>query len=239
MNRVVSFVVFGILFAGLTCPAFAQAGQEKAVLPTVTLDLRDAPIRAALEQIFNSAKLDYSIAPTVQGYVNLKITDQPFDNALKLILRSSTTPLTYSVTNGVCIVQPRTVSDTSRDVAPPPSTAETTRTTNNYEQIELTYVDPADLSRLLSIQIIPVGARRGQSRGGQGGFGAGGFGGGSGGFGGGGLGGSGGGFGGGGFGGGFGGGGGIGGGGFGGGGQGGFGGGSGFGGGGLGGGRGF
>src|SRR5687768_6939640 len=69
--------------------AFAQAqppAPERA-LPPITLDLRDAPVRQALEQLFNNAKVDFSIANEVQGFVTLKITDQPFENALRLILR--------------------------------------------------------------------------------------------------------------------------------------------------------
>src|SRR4051794_20424892 len=80
------------------------AQQPEKQLPPVTLDLRDAPIRSALEEIFKSAKVDYSIDPGVAGFVTLKITEQPFENALRLILRSAQFPLTYTKESGVYIV---------------------------------------------------------------------------------------------------------------------------------------
>src|SRR5215217_6577368 len=75
--------------------AQAQPAAPERALPPITLDLRDAPVRQALEQLFNNAKVDFSIANEVQGFVTLKITDQPFENALRLILRSSSIPLTF------------------------------------------------------------------------------------------------------------------------------------------------
>ncbi len=174
-------------------PAFAQA----ATPPNVTLDLQDAPIRAALEQIFRAAKVDFGIDPSVIGYVNLKVTDIPFENALRLILRSSTTPLTYLKEGNVYLVRPRALADTTAVVQPPELDPGTQPRRSNYEQIELTYIDPADLAQLLGITILRVGVRN-QAQGGQGGQGGGGGGiggggglGGGGGFGGGGFGGGG------------------------------------------------
>ena len=232
--------------ATLLAPPSAHAQPPKN-LPPITLDLRDAEIKTALTQLFDSAKAQYTIDNTVGGYVTLKIADQPFENALKLILRSSETPLTYTIESGVYIIKPRILLAAGSDAgALPPDLGGTAAASTTYqplEVIQLNYIDAFDLQGLLGVQILPR-ETRGANGGGGGGFGGGGLGGG-GGFGGGGLGGGG--FGGGGLGGGgFGGGGGLGGGGFGGGGLGGGGGfgggrggGGGFGGGGFGGGRGF
>jgi hypothetical protein len=240
----------------LASPVSVYAQQDRQ-LPPVTLDLRDAPVRDALEQLFKSAKVDYSIDPGVAGFVTLKITEQPFENALRLILRSAQIPLTYTKEGGVYLVKIRElVAPPVVNTPTPPERDQQERVYQPLETIQLVYVDPADLSQVIGpITFIQFNVR-GQQAGGGGGFGGGGFGGGfgggglgGGGFGGGGLGGGlggggfgggglgGGGFGGGGLGGGFG-GGGLGGGGFGGGGLGG-GGLGGFGGGGFGGGRGF
>jgi type II secretory pathway component GspD/PulD (secretin) len=223
MNKVVSHIFFGLLFAAFSYPVLAQTVQERAA-PPVTLDLRDAPIRDALEQIFKNAKVDYSIDPGVAGFVTLKITEQPFENALRLILRSAQTPLIYTKESGVYIVKIRQLA--AATPTPPPAAPAVNQAEQVYqplETIQLVYVDPADLSAALGpITFIRTNVRGQAAGGGRGGLGGGGFGSGGfgGGFGGGGLGGGGG-FGGGGLGGG------------------GFGRGGGFGGGGIGGGRGF
>jgi type II secretory pathway component GspD/PulD (secretin) len=154
-------------------PAIAQ--QERA-LPPITLDLRDAPIRQALEQLFAAAKVDFQIDNSVVGFVTLKITEQPFENALKLILRASPVPLTYARESGVFIVKPRplALTDPSLAAAPPPPFEGTQKP--NYqplEQIQLTYIDPMDLANILGIQFIQTSVRQGGMGGGMGGMGGG------------------------------------------------------------------
>ncbi len=228
----------------VVAPGVARAQEP----PPVTVELRDAQIKSALEQIFNSANVQYTIDPLVSGFVTLKIRDQPFENALKLIMRTATIPLTYTKENGVYIVKPRPmIPPTTSGLDSAPEVDEPQRRPPDI--IPLTYIDAMDLQQLIGPFLFLRPFQRQQQMGGGiggggGGLGGGGgFGGGGGGLGGGGFGGGGGGLGGGGFGGGgFGGGGGGlggGGGGFGGGGGGLGGGGGGFGGGGFGGGRGF
>jgi hypothetical protein len=184
-----------LLGPSLTAPAHAQAqtpAGERA-LPPITLDLRDAPVRQALEQLFNNAKVDFSIANEVQGFVTLKITDQPFENALRLILRSSSIPLTFVRESGVYIVKPRvTEAANSNDNLPPPVDSNVnTLPTATYDQIQLTYIDSMDLAGALGITFIQSFTRQ-NMMGGMGGGGLGGLGGGLGGGMGGGLGGMGG-----------------------------------------------
>ena len=49
-------------------PGQPGQGQERS-LPPITLDLRDAPIRQALEQVFNSARVDYAIDNAVAAAI--------------------------------------------------------------------------------------------------------------------------------------------------------------------------
>ncbi|MDX1931956.1 MAG: hypothetical protein SFU56_05065, partial [Capsulimonadales bacterium] len=114
--------VVTIGLSALSCPTAVYAQQDRQLQP-VTLDLRDAPIREALEQLFKSAKVDYSIDPGVAGFVTLKITEQPFENALRLILRSAQYPLTYTRESGVYVVKIREIATTT-NAAPPPAPPE-------------------------------------------------------------------------------------------------------------------
>ncbi|HVK05810.1 MAG TPA: hypothetical protein VM490_20230, partial [Armatimonadaceae bacterium] len=148
-------------------PARAQAQQN---LPPVTLDLRDAPIRSALEQLFNSAKVDFSMDNNVQGFVTLKVTEVPFETALKLIMRSATIPLTYTRENNIYIVRPRAVTGAGTGApgspgfdAPPvlPDAGAGSRQGVYPDQINLTYADPADLAGLFGITIMPTFQRSG------------------------------------------------------------------------------
>jgi hypothetical protein len=159
-------------------PLAAQAQQDTP--PPVTIDLRDAPIRSALEQIFNSANLQYTIDPQVSGFVTLKIRDQPFENALKLIMRTATIPLTYTKENNVYIVKPRPLTP------PPTSGLDTTPEVEEPQRrapdiIPLTYIDPMDLQQLIGPFLFMRPFTRAQQMGGGmmgGGMGMGGMGGG-------------------------------------------------------------
>lgn len=71
----------------------------------MTFDLRDAPVRQALELVFNDARTDYTIDNRVDGFVTLKATNQSYDNVLDLIARATSTPLLYVREGGVVIVK--------------------------------------------------------------------------------------------------------------------------------------
>lgn len=73
----------------------------------VTVDYHDAPIRDVLDRLFRQMHLNYSIDSEVTGTVTLKVTDMSFDDALRLILRSNSLPLTYSKDSGVYFIKPR------------------------------------------------------------------------------------------------------------------------------------
>jgi hypothetical protein len=144
-----------------TPPAGPKEGPVLLADLKFSLDLRDASLRDALKQFFDSAKVDYAIDPTVNGFVTLKVTDQPFDTVLKLLLRSSSQPLTYAKDSGVYMVKPRIMA--------PPPVAETSlpvpEATNvasgglKLETITLTYLDPFDLKDLMGLVFVPTGSR--------------------------------------------------------------------------------
>jgi len=161
--------------AQTTTPGPTSDSAAKSGLPPVTLDVKDAPLRQVLEQLFNTAKVDYSIDNSVTGYVTLRVTEQPFDNALRLVLRSSQEPLAYTVETGVYIVKPRRtymIDDSSLAIrsapgAPQTAPSNTPRKYQNYEVIQLTYIDPADLAQVLGLTYIPTFSREsGSGRGG-------------------------------------------------------------------------
>jgi hypothetical protein len=130
-----------LLFVLLLCSSsFAQSN--------ITLDLKDAPVRSSLEMIFKQAGIkNYVIDNSVAGFVTCTLTDQPFENSLKLIMRANTTPLTYTKENDVYIVKSRRIVI---EANPEPSSyadfiMETSRNSTTWEKISLTFIDPVDL----------------------------------------------------------------------------------------------
>lgn len=134
--------IFGFLALLILCnSAFAQ---EK----NVSLDLKDAPVRTCLEMAFKQADINnFVIDNNVAGFVTMTITDQPFEVALKLIMRGASTPLTYTKENNVYIVKPRRIVI---EANPDPNfysdlLMETNRNSITWERIPLTFIDPFDL----------------------------------------------------------------------------------------------
>lgn len=110
----------------------------------ISLELKDAPVRTTLEMIFKQANIkNYVIDNTVSGVVTMNLTDQPFENALKLVMRASTIPLTYTKENEVYIVKQRIFTEPKQSPAPDRSVEKTIN--SSWERITLTYIDPADL----------------------------------------------------------------------------------------------
>ena len=153
--------------------AHAQTGEGAPAAPpvpsapapkNVTLDVRDAPLRQVLMQLFDKAKIDYALDNAVSGFVTIKVTNQPIDTVLRLILRSSETPLTYTITNGVYEIKPRTLAaaqPATLNVGIPPETAPLVASSDgpHLAVINLTYLDPFDLQGLLGVILVPSGSR--------------------------------------------------------------------------------
>lgn len=73
----------------------------------VTLDFQDADLRAVLRTFAEISGLNMVIDPSVQGTVDVVLTDVPWDQALEIILRGS--KLGYSVDGTVVRIAPLTI----------------------------------------------------------------------------------------------------------------------------------
>ena len=163
--------IFGFFALLILCnSAFAQ---EK----NVSLDLKDAPVRTCLEMAFKQADINnFVIDNNVAGFVTMTITDQPFEVALKLIMRGASTSLTYTKENNVYIVKPRRIVI---EANPDPNfysdlLMETNRNSITWERIPLTFIDPFDLMSafgniILISQFNRPGGMNGSNMGGFGG----------------------------------------------------------------------
>jgi hypothetical protein len=73
--------------------------------PRLTVELRDAPIRAAIEAICNAARTQYTIAPDVAGVVTVRRTTQPLRKLLTLLLSQATREAEWTEEKDVFIVR--------------------------------------------------------------------------------------------------------------------------------------
>jgi hypothetical protein len=144
----------------------------------ITMELKDAPVRTSLEMIFKQAGIkSYVIENSVYGAISMNLSEQPFENALKLVMRANTIPLTYTKENDVYIVKARRIVI---EANPEPTNysdliMERTRNSITWEKIHLNYIDPFDLQAVLgNILFINQFTRY---TGGMNGMGTGGFGG--------------------------------------------------------------
>jgi len=110
----------------------------------ISLDLKDAPVRTTLEMVFKQAGIkNYVIDSSVYGLITMTITDQPFENTLKLIMRANTSPLTYTKENDVYIVKLRIVTPQNGNSNPLPEIVKPNSI--SFEVIKLNHIDPFDL----------------------------------------------------------------------------------------------
>lgn len=110
----------------------------------ITVDLKDAPIRSTIEMMFKQAGIkNYVIDNSVSGFVTCTLTDLPFENSLKIVMRASTVPLTYTKENDVYIVKQRISIPTPQTGGPDPIPQQ--RNNVNWEVIRLNFIDPFDL----------------------------------------------------------------------------------------------
>ena len=131
---------FTLLSILLICScSFAQSN--------ITMELRDAPVRTSLEMIFKQAGIkSYVIENSVYGVISMNLSDQPFDNALKLVMRANTVPLTYTRENDVYIVKARVFTEYKQ---PSPEIILEQPKGIMFEKIYLNYIDPFDLQAVL------------------------------------------------------------------------------------------
>jgi hypothetical protein len=112
----------------------------------ISLELRDTPVRTALEMVFKQAGIkSYVIDNDVDGIIGtVNVTEQSVESALKLIMRTNSKLLTYVIENNVYIVKKRIINST------PPSSVPDVLTNNapnnvSFERIPLIFIDPIDL----------------------------------------------------------------------------------------------
>ena len=136
---------FTLLSILLICScSFAQSN--------ITMELKDAPVRTSLEMIFKQAGIkSYVIENSVYGVISMNLTDQPFENSLKLVMRANTVPLTYTKENDVYIVKARRIVI---EANPEPTNysdlvMQRSRNSITWEKIHLNYIDPFDLQAVL------------------------------------------------------------------------------------------
>jgi hypothetical protein len=177
MKKILFVMLFGLFLLGVPKAGYSQ---QDNIIPKITMELNDSPVRTSLEMLFKQANIqNYVIDNSVAGFVSMKITDQPFEIALKLIMRGATEPLTYTKENGVYIVKVRIITPAPSNPVPditinPPSSNVI------WERIPLTYIDPFDLQSVLGpiLNISQFSRFTGGMGGMMGGMGNGGFGGG-------------------------------------------------------------
>jgi len=83
--------------------------QQVRPAPYVTLNLKNAPVRSALLQLFQKAHRDYSLSNDVDGIVTLRLTNRPFNEALRILATNASVPLTYNLDSGVYFIRPSIV----------------------------------------------------------------------------------------------------------------------------------
>ena len=137
--------LFALLVLLVSCSvSFAQSN--------ITMELKDAPVRTSLEMIFKQAGIkSYVIENSVYGVISMNLSDQPFENALKLVMRANTVPLTFTKENDVYIVKARRIVI---EANPEPTNysdliMERTKTSIAWEKIHLNHIDPFDLQAVL------------------------------------------------------------------------------------------
>jgi type II secretory pathway component GspD/PulD (secretin) len=173
MKKILFVMLFGLFLLGVPKAGYSQ--QDSSV-PNISIELNDSPIRTSLEMLFKQANIqNYVIDNNVAGFVSLRITDQPFENALKLIMRAATTPLTYIKENNVYIVKPRQITVSNPTPAPDLTQNDFLRNNVSFERIPLIFIDPMDLMGIFgNITFIRQFNRGGGGGGGMGGGGLGG-----------------------------------------------------------------
>jgi hypothetical protein len=130
----------------------------------ISVDLKDAPVRTTLEMIFKQAGIkNYVIENSVSGFITIKLTDNEFENSLKLVMRNSYPALTYTKENDVYIVKSRKIKI---EAHPDPYfntmlPLERDKKSISWEIVKFNHIDPFDLQSVLGkILFINQGTRQ-------------------------------------------------------------------------------
>ena len=154
LNRPILALVFIIVLVLSIGPAFCQGQQTR-----INLDLKDTPVRAAIDALFKGTGLNFAIAATVTSSTipNLSLKDVSFDQALRTLTKQA--GLTYRVENGVYMidvkkeappVQPFPPGGGGPEVSQGPEPAD-----RKVEKVTLNFADATDIAAMfggMSIQ---------------------------------------------------------------------------------------
>jgi hypothetical protein len=166
----------------LTCAALvgvtgAQAQQAPETKAKITLDLKEVPLRSAIEALFDKTGLQYAVETvTPNTPVTLSLHDVDFTTALRTLTRLA--GVTYRKESSIFLVGPRRAQPPAAEpvaenlaVAAPAGPA---RGEQTWEKIPILFNSAAVLAYALGGQILPTEDQL--HRGGYGGYGGGGYG---------------------------------------------------------------
>lgn len=183
MERSIKIIVAMMLIV-LLAGTVALAQEDKKDQP-ITLELKDTPIRSALDSLFMGRGLNYVVDQSVMGNVSsVSLRDVSFEQALKVLLKSVDPPLVYRKDGDVYLITVK--KDQPVEATNPLGTPQDFNITDEpikdedvkIEKIALNFVDAYDLKTMIeggdmSRDNQNIGGMGGSMGGGMGGFGGG------------------------------------------------------------------
>jgi len=178
--RMAGWIAAIALVLSLAAPAArAQGEAPRGADQKVTLNLRDVPLRAAIQMLFEGSGLDYAIDPAVPNVpITMTIRDVPLQSALRSLVRvaSSLVPGLTFVHDGnlyVIRVREQQVSPPASFDLEPPSEPTTEAPNMVWEKIPLQHQSVLALLPVFNGVLLPTEdiLMGGMGLGGVGGFG--------------------------------------------------------------------
>jgi hypothetical protein len=125
----------------------------------VTLSLREVPLRAALQMLFEGSGRQHAVEPGVPNMpITLDIRDVPFDTALRMLTRLA--GVTFSKDGEIFIVRQRQPAPEllAQNLYEPPAPVEAAAAAGGptWEKIPLNYIHPVVLAAVMGGQVIPT-----------------------------------------------------------------------------------
>jgi len=160
LTRCVALLVLIVLFVGLMS-AIVYAAPAVDNTP-ISLDLKDADVKSAIESLFRGRGVGFSIATDVSGTIPLfSISGVPFDQALKSLLK--TAGLVYRVENGVYMITKKPDVSTYGTTDINSGVATTTDTTVDNTTTVESIIDKIPLSNCGASEILAIMSSNGQN----------------------------------------------------------------------------
>lgn len=177
--------VWALLTAGVALAAAPRAqAQEAETNAKIALELKEVPLRSAIEALFDKTGLQYAVeTATPNTPVTLSVRDVDFTTALRTVTRLA--GATYRKENAIYVIGPRTVAirapEPVAESFAPVVPAAPARGEQTWEKIPIMYNSVAVIAYALGAPVLPTEdqLQRG-GYGGQrslGGYGGGGYGG--------------------------------------------------------------